>query len=122
MRKIYNCFRKRGKFETVFKNVENLGMVFKNDCGKSESVFKNVENLNVVFKNGNLLQVVFKNMENLLNSGALIRCLAMLGGKISRKNTNLKTKLLESQGGRIDDYDLKSSLEKLTEKIYNNWS
>ena len=55
-------------------------------------------------------------MENLLNSGALIRCLAMLGGKISRKNTNLKTKLLESQGGRIDDCDLKSSLEKLTEK------
>ena len=91
-------------------------MVFKNDCGKSDSVFKNTENLNVVFKNRNLLQVVFKNMENLLNSGALIRCLAMLGGKISRKNTNLKTKLLESQGGRIDDCDLKSSLEKLTEK------
>ena len=91
-------------------------MVFKNDCGKSDSVFENAENLNVVFKNENLLQVVFKNMENLLNSGALIRCLAMIGGKISRKNTNLKTKLLESLGGRIDDCDLKNSLEKLTEK------
>lgn len=101
----------------IFKNEENLGMVFKNDCGKSDSVFKNTENLNVVFKNGNLLQVVFKNMENLLNSSALICCLAMIGGKISRKNTNLKTKLLESQGGRIDDCDLKNcSLEKLTEK------
>ena len=71
-------------------------MVFKNDCGKSDSVFKN--------------------MENLLNSGALIRCLAMLGGKISRKNTNLKTKLLGNPGERINDYDLKNSLEKLTEK------
>lgn len=33
----------------VFKNMENLNVVFKNDCGKSDSVFKNTENLNVVF-------------------------------------------------------------------------
>ena len=68
-------------------------MVFKNDCGKSESVFENVGNLNVVFKNENLLQVVFKNMENLLNSGALIRCMARIGGKNQQKKHEFKNEI-----------------------------
>lgn len=82
-------------------------MVFKNDCGKFDSVFKNTENLNVVFKNENLLQVVFKHGKFV----ELRRFDSLLGQdrrkNQQKKNTNLKTKLLESQDGRIDDYDLK---------------
>lgn len=73
-------------------------MVFKNDCEKPDSVFKNTENLNVVFKNENLLQVVFKNMENLLNSGALIRCLAMIGGKNQQKKHEFKNEIAGKPG------------------------